>query len=1080
MKTYDMRCFAALLIAAVALLGCLPAAYATKLTNLRCEYRENPVGIDAEKPRLSWIMMDSGWWTAARSQKQTAYQILVASSAELLKQNKGDCWDSGEVASDQSIQVEYQGKPLASRMQCYWKVRVWDKYGKATTWSEPALWTMGLLQSADWRAKWIGWDESTIPSALDGAQWIWFPEGNPATNAPPGVRYFRRTLSLPPGRKPVAATCNVTADNAFELVINGRKAAQGDDGESAVTSDVAAFLQPGENAFAITATNAGSAPSPAGLIVKLHIQFDRGDPLDLITDGQWESSTDRNQWTPTKALGIFGIEPWGRKSLESTRRLPARWLRKEFTVSRRVKRATAYFSGLGLSELYVNGQKAGDEVLSPGLTDYTKRIFYVTRDVTEMIHDGRNAVGVILGNGRFYAPRVKTPTATQNYGFPKLCLQLEVEYADGTCDEIVSDPSWNLTTAGPIQVNNEYDGEEYDARVEMPGWNQAGFDDAKWVPAQSVSAPGGKLVAQKIEPIRVTGKLKPIAITEQKPGVFIFDMGQNMVGWCRLHVRGPAGTAISLRHAERLNPDGTLYTDNLRSAKVTDVYTLKGKAQEVFEPRFTYHGFRYVEVTGFPGKPTLASLEGRIVNDDVATAGEFACSQPTINRIYRNVVWGVRGNYRSIPTDCPQRDERQGWLGDRSVESKGEAYLFDIAALYANWVQDMADSQKENGSISDVCPPYWAFYSDTVTWSSSAVIIPETLLDHYADTGIVAHQYPCMVKWVDHMSGYLTNGIISKDSYGDWCVPPEDLKLIKSNDPARKTAPEILETGYFYHCLKLMVRYATLLGNPDDAARFEALADQLKTALNAKFYNPGKGYYGNGSQTACVLPLAFDMVPGAERARGFNHLVEKITGETKGHIGTGLVGGQWINRVLADGGRADLVYGFATNTVYPSWGYMTEQGATTLWELWNGNTADPSMNSGNHVMLVGDFIIWLYEKLAGIQCDPTTVGFKKILIEPMLVGDLTWVKAHYDSPCGCIVSNWKRERNTLMMEVTVPANTTGTVFVPAKDSAGVTESGKPAAQAESVKFLRMENNVAVYAVGSGSYRFQSTLPVIVK
>ena len=759
----------------------------------------------------------------------------------------------------------------------------------------------------------------------------------------------------------------------------------------------------------------------------------------------------------------------------ASRRLAARYLRKEFTASRQVKRATAYYSGLGLSEVYVNGKKAGDDVLSPGLTDYTKRIFYVTRDVTQMIHAGRNAIGVILGNGRFYAPRTKTPTGTQSYGFPKVCLQLEVEYTDGTREEITSDPSWKLTTAGPIQANNEYDGEEYDARREMPGWDSAGFNDTNWTPAQMVAAPGGKLVAQMMDPIRVTGTLKPIAITEPKPGVFIFDLGQNMVGWCRLTVRGPAGTAISLRHAERLKPDGTLYLNNLRSAKVTDTYTLKGKGREIYEPRFTYHGFRYVEVTGFPGTPTPSSLEGRFVNDDVATAGEFACSQPTINRTYRNVVWGVRGNYRSMPTDCPQRDERQGWLGDRSAESKGESYLFDIAALYANWVQDMADSQKDSGSIPDVCPAYWPFYSDNVTWPSSAVIIPGTLLDQYADTGGIARDYPYMAKWIDHMSGFIKDGIIAKDSYGDWCVPPEDAKLIHSNDPTRKTAPEILATSYFYHCLKLMVRYATLLNKSDDAARFAALADQLKTALNEKYYHPEKGYYGNGSQTAGVLPLAFDMVPDAERGRVFNHLAEKITGETKGHLGTGLIGGQWINRVLTDGGRADLVYGFATNTAYPSWGYMAEHGATTVWELWNGDTADPAMNSGNHVMLVGDFIIWLYEKLAGIQGDPTTVGFKKTIIKPTLVGDLKWVQAHYDSPFGRIVSNWKRDGQKLTMEVTIPANTTATVFVPARDAAGVTESGKPATKVEGVTFLRMENNAAVYAVGSGRYHFRSVL-----
>ena len=789
----------------------------------------------------------------------------------------------------------------------------------------------------------------------------------------------------------------------------------------------------------------------------------------LLQEGDW-----KGQWIgfDEPAVGQRNSTLAGADE-SASRRLAARSVRKEFPVSRAVRRATVYFSGLGLSELYLNGQKVGDDVLSPGLTDYDKRVLYVTHDVTGLVRTGRNAVGVILGNGRFYAPRVKVPTRTRSFGFPKMLLQLEVEYTDGTRDVIVSDSSWKITADGPIRANNEYDGEEYDARREMPGWAKAGFDDSAWSPAQVVSAPGGQLAAQMINPIRVTGTLQPVAVAEPGPGVFIFDLGQNIVGWCRLKVRGPAGTKITLRHAETLKPDGTLYLDNIRGAKVTDIYTLKGRGLEVYEPRFTYHGFRYVEVTGFPGKPALAALEGRVVNDDVASAGEFSCSQPVVNRIYRNVLWGVRGNYRSIVTDCPQRDERQGWLGDRSAESKGEAYLFDIAALYAKWTQDMADSQRQSGSICDVCPSYWPMYNDNVTWPSSAVIIPGALLDQYADAGVVARMYPTMLKWVDHMSGFIKNGIIARDNYGDWCVPPSDPKVIHSKEPALQTAPEILATTYFYHCVKLMAHYATVLDKNVDAQRFDQLAEQLKTALNQKFYNQPAGYYGNGSQTACVLPLAFGMVPETERGRVFQHLVEKITQETMGHIGTGLVGGQWLNRVLTDGGRPDLVYGFATNTTYPSWGYMVEKGATTVWELWNGNTADPAMNSGNHVMLVGDLIIWLYEDLAGIQSDAAQPGFKHILLHPHPVGDLKWVKTSLRTLHGTVRSDWKIGGGNFQWEITVPPNTTATVYIPAKDAASVTENNKPAARADGVRFLRMEAGAAVFEVESGAYRFKS-------
>ena len=612
--------------------------------------------------------------------------------------------------------------------------------------------------------------------------------------------------------------------------------------------------------------------------------------------------------------------------------------------------------------------------------------------------------------------------------------------------------------------------------MEMPDWAAPGFDDSRWQAAQVVAAPGGVLSAQMMQPIRVTGTLKPRSVTELKPGVFIYDLGQNMVGWCRLTVRGPAGTKVFLRHAETLNADGSLYLDNIRGAKVTDVYTLKGEGTEMWEPRFTYHGFRYVEVTGFPGRPTLAALEGRVVNDDVATAGTFTCSHPMINRIYQNIVWGVRGNYRSFPTDCPQRDERQPWLGDRSAESKGETYLFDIAALYAKWTQDMADAQKPNGSIPDVCPSYWPLYTDNVTWPASAVIIPGALHEQYADAEVIARRYPSMVKWMDYLSGFITNGIIARDNYGDWCVPPEDPKLIHSNDPMRKTAPAILATSYFHHCLKLMAGYARMLGKPDDVERFTALAATLKDALNRQFYDRDKGYYDNGSQTSCVLPLAFDMVPPEERPRVFGHLVDKITNETKGHIGTGLVGGQWLNRVLTEGGRPDLVYRFATKTAYPSWGYMVEKGATTVWELWNGDTADPAMTSGNHVMLVGDLVIWLYECLAGIKPDPAQPGFKHIVMKPYPVGDLRFVKASHRSPYGLISSEWERAGDRFDWYITVPPNTTATVHVPARSADDVLAGRLPAIKAPGVRHFRSTADRLVLEIESGRYHFRSTLP----
>jgi alpha-L-rhamnosidase len=435
----------------------------------------------------------------------------------------------------------------------------------------------------------------------------------------------------------------------------------------------------------------------------------------------------------------------------------------------------------------------------------------------------------------------------------------------------------------------------------------------------------------------------------------------------------------------------------------------------------------------------------------------------------------VRGNYRSVPTDCPQRDERQAWLGDRSVESKGETFLFQNAPLYAKWVQDIVDAQKDTGSVSDVCPAYWPIYSDNVTWPSSLVIIPGTLYEQFGDTQVIAEAYSSMVKWIDYMSTFIVDDIMPRDTYGDWCVPPEDPKLIHSQDPARKTAGPFLGTTYFYHCLQLMTRYATLLDRPDDAQRFAALAKRLKNGLNAKFLQRDLGLYDNGAQTTSVLPLAFDMVPDDQRQRVFDHLVRKITEETRGHVGTGLVGGQWLNRVLTAGGRPDIPYGFATHTDYPSWGYMVAKDATTIWELWNGDTADPAMNSGNHVMLVGDLVIWLYEHLAGIQADPAQPAFKHIVMRPLVLGDLQFVRGSHQSPYGLIASHWRRDGRRLQWHVTIPPNTSATVSVPASAEASVTESDQPVGNALGVHVLRREPGHMVLTVVAGEYRFESTV-----
>jgi alpha-L-rhamnosidase len=894
-------------------------AAAIRPQQLRSEYRANPQGIDVTDPRLSWVLAAAD--AKARGLRQTAYRVIVASSERALAAGTGDLWDTGKVASDQSAQVVYRGKPLISGAAAFWKVQVWDQDGQSSDWSAPAQWSMGLLRPEDWQAKWIGRDE-------------------------PGA----------------------TVDH----------------------------------------------------------------------------------------------------------RLAARLLRKEFQADQKVRRATVYYSGLGLSELYLNGAKVGDHVLSPGLTDYDKHVLYVTFDVTKQIAAGRNAIGLMLGNGRYRAPRLEA-AKTRNFGDPKAILHLDVEYQDGSRASVVSDETWKLSTAGPIRANNEYDGEEYDARMEQPGWNRAGFDDSKWEPARIVAAPTGVLAAQMAEPLRVTETLKPVSVKMLKPGIYIFDMGQNMVGWCRLRVSGPKGAQVTLRHAETLQPDGSLYTANLRTARATDLYTLKGEGTEVWEPRFTYHGFRFVEMTGFPGTPTAAALEGRVVHDDMEKSADFTSSSALLNQIHHNMFWGIRGNYRSIPTDCPQRDERQGWLGDRSQVSRSEAYMFDVAAFYTKWMTDIADSQKPDGSIPVVSPNYWPYYYDDLTWPGTFIFVHGMLYDEYGDKRVIERNYPAMKKWIDHEATFLQDGLMPKDQYGDWCVPPEDPKLIHSVDPARITDKTLLGTAYYYELLSTMARYARLLDKPADAADFDKRAGYVNGAFRARFLKPADGIYDNGTQTSSILPLYFGMVPPENRAAVFASLTRNIQQTSNGHVGTGLVGAQWLMRTLTDNGRPDVAYQIATQKTYPGWGYMVEKGATTIWELWNGDTADPAMNSGNHVMQIGDLAVWMYEYLAGIRSDPDKPGFQRVIIRPVPAGDLTFVKASHKSMYGAIATSWKRDAGHFTLEVMIPPNTTALVTIPAKDAATVTESGHPASSARGVKFLRIEPGAAIYEVASGAYTFRSTL-----
>jgi alpha-L-rhamnosidase len=546
-------------------------------------------------------------------------------------------------------------------------------------------------------------------------------------------------------------------------------------------------------------------------------------------------------------------------------------------------------------------------------------------------------------------------------------------------------------------------------------------------------------------------------------------MGQNMVGWLQLKVKGKSGDQVTMKFAESLQKDGSLYIANLRDAKTTDIYTLKGEGEEIWEPRFIFHGFRFVEISGFPTKPTLDNFVGKVVYDDIKTTGTFESSDATMNQIFKNAYWGIRGNYKGMPIDCPQRNERQPWLGDRTTGAYGESFLFDNQTLYAKWLDDIKYSQTQDGGLPDVAPAFWRYYGDNVTWPGTYITVADMLYTQFADKEVIKKQYPTMRKWMVYMEeNYLLNDLMDKDKYGDWCVPPESLELIRSKDPARMTDGEVLSSAFYYQLLGIMKKFATIANEENDIAHYDDLAVRIKKAFNSKYLNTTTNSYANNTVTANVLPLAFGMVPENVKEKVFQNMVHEIEVTKQGHISTGVIGTQFLMRTLTNFGRGDLAYKLASNKTYPSWGYMVENGATTIWELWNGNTADPTMNSQNHVMLLGDLMIWYYENMAGIKSNPEKPGFEQVIMKPDFNAGLTFVNASYESIHGVIKSNWKKSKTNLVWKITIPANTTALVYLPTATASDVKVNNVKVSQS-----YQIENNKLVLELPSGTYEINA-------
>jgi alpha-L-rhamnosidase len=1066
---------------AVALASAAPAsrlaAAALEPERLRCEYLAQPLGIDEPRPRLSW--RDRAPDPGARALRQSAYRILVASRPELLAQEQGDLWDSGRVPSGETLHIAYAGAPLSSLQACWWTVRVWDQDQQPSAWSAPAAWTMGMLEPARWRGQWIGSDRAT-PLSVDGApasgpdgasfaqaRWLWMPGEHGASGAPAGTRWFARDIDLPAAPGIVHATLWLAGDDTFTATIGGTTALSGGGWAATAVADVTALLHPGGNLLRIAGVNA--TPSPAGIIGTLEVRLADGSTRSFPTSAQWRAAAtapaDGEAAHPPAAaeeLGANGIAPWGTVALAhpGPRYLPATYLRRPFTLAAAPARALLVATALGHLDLHLNGGRIGDEVFAPGWSDYAKHAGYRVYDVTARLHAGENVLGAILGDGWF---RGSISVLGQNrYGTrTRLRAELHLFSREGAERIIASDGSWSAATGAIIQADM-FAGETYDARREPAGWDGPGFDAGGWSPVDLGAEVDPVLRFYRAPPVRPLQDLAAVAVTRRSPGTYVLDLGQNIAGWARLRVQEKPGTVITLRFAEMLNADGTLYTAALRSARATDTYVCRGGGLETWEPRFTYHGFRYIEVGGLGAAPGADTITGVVVHSDLAETSAFACSDGLLNRISSNARWGQRANYLDLPTDCPQRDERMGWTGDTQVFARTAAYHMEVAAFLSRWMDEMLDAQTPDGRFPIMAPAPHAGWSPG--WSDAGVIIPWTLHQVYGDTRLAERCWQALQAHLAYYRSRAPDLIGPAEGFGDWLAVGSD------------TPKELISTAYFAHSARLVAELALALGRTREAADAAALGDQVAAAFRARFVR-ADGAIGSGSQTGYLLALRFGLLTDRQRTLAGERLVQAIQ-DKDGHLSTGFIGVNLLLPTLSAIGRTDVAYRLIQTTSYPSWGYSIAQGATTMWERWNsysreGGFGDVGMNSFNHYAY-GACVEWLYRTVLGI--DLAEPGFAVIALKPEPGGALTWATGSYDSARGTIASAWTLTDGTFAWTVTIPPNTTALARIAAADAALVQEQGHALARARGVEVLPGGGGGVLLRLGSGTYQFTAPAP----
>ncbi|MES2390951.1 MAG: family 78 glycoside hydrolase catalytic domain [Acidobacteriota bacterium] len=983
-----------------------------------------PLGIDVERPVFSWRSEAStpDWM-------QSAYEVMVASSPSLLLRGRPDLWDSGRVAGSDSVNIAYGGPALRSQQRYFWMVRTWDNHGLRSA-STVSWFETGLLKPSDWKGDWVRHEDPVADREFAAVRWIWVDSAKVDTVPAKTTAEFHYKLHL--DTAPQQASLHVMARAGFVASVNGSVTGTHDGWQSFDREEIRGALKfghgaAGDNDISLEVTAPGEKQLAVGSLpgVAASIRLTDHDGLErrIVSDANWSAGSKGGPLRPAQVVGELSTPFFGKKSTEDTQN-PSRistdvsLLRKNFVVKKAVRSARLTITALGAYRATVNGKAVAPlNLLDPGFTDFSQRVLYQTYDVTTSVKQGSNAIGAVLAGGWHGSPLLWL--GSRSFAGPDaLRAQLEITFVDGSHDVVTTDDTWKTTNA-PWLSAEIYGGEAYDARLEKSGWNVAGFNDRGWTNAAAVNVPSSvKLTSQPDRSIERSTVLHPVTMSAANAAhPVVFDMGQNMVGSIALHVHGPRGTVVRLRYAERLNPDGSIYTLNLRNATATDTYVLSGKGEETYSPAFTFHGFRYVEVSGYPGTASKASLEGLVYNSLPETPSiRFSSSSELLNKMGQLGFWGQRGNFVSIPTDCPQRDERMGWMGDAGVFWRTGTYNFDIASFTHKFMMDIDDAQTANGSFTDIAPDLLRRPEGAPGWADAGVLVPYAAWQQYGDTALIERSWPQMQRYMDFIltanPDYLRRKKLGAN-YADWLAPDG------------RTPKNLIATAYWAIVARDMRDMATALHRTEDAAKYQALYEHVVLAYR-RTYIHADGSVDGDTQTAYVLTLYAGMASDSQRAAMTERLVKDIEAHGN-HLTTGFLGTPFLMFVLDDNDRSDVAYKLLLQDTYPSWGYMVRKDATTWWERWNGDTGDPSMNSYNHYAF-GSVMAWVFRRVAGIDTDAAGAGFHHVTIKPQFNDALPKMHTEFDSAYGTITTNW--DRSSGHFDVKLPPNARATVSLP--------------------------------------------------